>query len=96
MQLTEHSTDVQTGVRWSPDNKAIIYVWDNSIVLCEVTLLPFEKKVKRLTAKTQNTPLNLGWSADGKIIAFNRSGKADGKNNPNNQIFIIRMDLPTA
>jgi len=91
IQLTEHTSGVQSGVRWSPDNKSVIYVWDNSIVLCEVSDRPFEKRYKRLTAKTAEAPSNIVWSNDGKIVAFNRSVPVEG-GEPKHQIFIIKLD----
>ena len=90
-QLTEHTTGVQSGIRWSPDNQSVIYVWDNSIIQCEISYRPFEKRFKRLTAKTAGAPSNLVWSNDGKTIAFNRS-VSGGSTEPKNQIFIIRLE----
>lgn len=90
-QLTEHTTGVQSGIRWSPDNQSVIYVWDNSIIQCEISDRTFEKRFKRLTAKTAGAPSNLVWSNDGKKIAFNRS-VSGGSTEPKNQIFIIRLE----
>ena len=90
-QLTEHTTGVQSGIRWSPDNQSVIYVWDNSIIQCQVSDRPFEKRFKRLTAKTTGAPSNLVWSNDGKTIAFNRS-VSGGSTEPKNQIFIFRLE----
>jgi hypothetical protein len=90
-QLTEHTSGVQSGIRWSPDNQSAIYVWDNSIIQCEVSDRPFEQRFKRLTAKTAEPPTNLVWSNDGKTIAFNRL-VSEGGSEPKNQIFIIRLD----
>jgi len=89
--LTEHTSGIQSGVRWSPDNNSVIYVWDNSIIQCEISDLPFEKRYKRLTARTTGAPSNLVWSNDGKVIAFNRS-VSGGSTEPKNQIFIIRLE----
>jgi len=91
VQITDHNSDVQSSVRWSPDNKSIIYLWDNSIVRCEVSDRPFAERFKRLTAKTTEAPSNLVWSDDGTTIAFNRSVIAKGENDPKKQIFIIRV-----
>ncbi len=90
-QLTEHTTGVQSGIRWSPDNQSVIYVWDNSIIQCQVSDRRFEKRFKRLTAKTTGAPSNLVWSNDGKTIAFNRS-VSGGSTEPKNQIFIFRLE----
>ncbi|MDP2338774.1 MAG: DUF3748 domain-containing protein [Bacteroidota bacterium] len=92
IQITEHTSGVQSGVRWSPDNKSIIYVWDNSIVQCEVSSLPFEKRFHRLTDKTLEAPSNLVWSNDGRTIAFNRIVPVEGSGEPKKQIFIIQLD----
>jgi hypothetical protein len=86
VQLTKHITDVQCGVRWSPDNRSVIYLWDNSIVLCEVSDRPFDQRFKRLTARTEVSPENIIWSNDGKTIAFNRT--IGNKK----QIFYIRIN----
>jgi hypothetical protein len=89
-QVTEHKSDVQGGVRWSPDNNKIIYLWDNSIILCDISDLPFEKRFRRLTATTEESPSNIVWSNDGTTIAFNRfAGPADGTARTK-QIFIIK------
>jgi len=90
-QITEHNSDVQSGVRWSPDNQSIAYIWDNSIVLCEISDQSFEKRAKRRTAKTTDAPSNLVWSNDGRTMAFNRSVSADGKNDQKKQIFVINL-----
>ncbi len=91
-QITEHTSGVESGVRWSPDNKSIIYVWDNSIVLCEVSDKSFEQRYKRLTAKTADAPSNIVWSNDGKTIAFNRAIPTGNGEEKTNQIFIIKLD----
>jgi len=91
IQVTEHNSDVQSGVRWSPDNQSIVYVWDKSIFLCKISDQPFEKRIKRLTAKTTDAPSNIVWSNDGKTIAFNRSVSIEGKNDQIKQIFVINL-----
>lgn len=91
VQLTEHTADVQTGVRWSPDNQSVIYICDNSILICEVSERPFEKRFRRLTARTEDTPSNIVWSNDGKTIAFNRTVLAEGSNEGKKQIFCISL-----
>ncbi len=90
IQITEHISDVQTSFRWSFDQKSIIYIWDNSITLCEISDLPFEKRYKRLTAKSADTPSNLVWSNDGKTIAYNRMVPIEGKNDQIKHIFVIK------
>jgi len=92
IQVTKHISDVQSGARWSPDGKSITYTWDNSIVLCTISDEPFEKRVKRLTARTTDVPSNLVWSKDGKILAFNRMVAIKGKNDQKKQIFVIYLD----
>ena len=93
IQITEHYSDVQSGVRWSDDGKSIVYIWDNSIVICEISDRPFEKRYRRLTARTAGSPSNLVWSKDGKTIAFNRSVPIEGKNDQKKHIFVIKLDL---
>ena len=92
IQVTEHTSGVQSGVRWSPDNKSIMYVWDNSIVICEVSDRPFEQRFRRLTAKTADTPSNPVWSNDGKTIAYNRAVPTGEKDEKRDQIFIVKLD----
>ncbi len=89
VQLTHHISDVQCGVRWSPDNQSVIYVWDNSIVLCELSDRPFEKRFRKLTSRTEEAPSNLVWSNDGKTIAFNRTVQEEGSKECKKQIFCI-------
>lgn len=92
IQLTEHTSNVQSSVRWSPDDKSVIYVWDNSIVQNEISDKPFAQRFRRLTAKTKDLPLNVVWSNDGKTIAYNRLVVAPGSVEPKKQIFVIRLD----
>jgi hypothetical protein len=91
-QVTEHKSDVQGGVRWSPDNNKIIYLWDNSIVLCDISDLPFEKRFRRLTKRTDEAPSNIVWSNDGTTIGFNRFVQLSGAEGKSKQIFIIKLD----
>jgi hypothetical protein len=91
-QCTDHASDVQSGVRWSPDNHSIIYLWDNSVVLCELSDRPFPSRYHRLTARTAEPPSNLVWSNDGNIIAFNRSVPGRGKTDPKKQIVVIHLN----
>jgi Tol biopolymer transport system component len=92
IQITEHTADVLSGARWSPDNKSIAYVWDNSIVICSISGGRFENRYKRLTSRTVESPANLVWSNDGKTIAFNRWVDYGGKKGKKKQIFIIKLD----
>jgi hypothetical protein len=91
VQLTSHISDVQCGVRWSPDNQSVVYVWDNSIVLCEVSDRPFERRFRRLTAHTKDAPSNIVWSNDGKTIAFNRTVSDETGIEGSKQIFYITI-----
>ena len=72
-------------------NKSIIYIWDNSIVVCEISDRPFENRVKRLTEWTIQPPSNLVWSKDGKTMAFNRALPEGDKLNQKQQIFVIKL-----
>jgi dipeptidyl aminopeptidase/acylaminoacyl peptidase len=89
-QVTEHTSDVPGGVRWSPDNNKIIYLWDNSILICELSELPFEKRVRCLTARTDEAPSNIVLSNDGTTIAFNRFVRVPESDAKTKQIFIIK------
>jgi hypothetical protein len=95
VQITEHESDVQSGARWSPDNKSIAYVWDNSIVICDISGDRFEQRYKRVTSKTDEPPSNHVWSNDGKTIAFNRWVYSKEKKERKKQIFIIKLEPST-
>ncbi len=90
-QLTEHRSDVQSGVRWNPDGKQVCYVWDNSIVICDLGKGDFKSRFHRLTKPFTPPPGNLVWSHDGKMIAYNKKVKAAGANISTRQIFLIRL-----
>ena len=92
VQITAHTTDVQTGARWSSNNSRIAYIWDNSIVITQISEQPFENRFKRVTARTASAPSGLVWSNDEKTIAFNRLIKSEGKNGQKQQIFVIHLD----
>ena len=92
VQLTRHSSGVQSGVRWSPDNQLVYYVWDNSIVACEVSDRPFDQRFRRLTERTEKTPSGMVLSNDGKIVAFNRPVAIEGTKDGKDQIFYIKLD----
>lgn len=91
VQLTKHLSNVQSGARWSSDNQSVIYVWDNSIVVCEVSDTPFNGHFRRLTARTNEAPSNLVWSNDGTIVAFNRIVPVEGSKEGKKQIFYIKL-----
>ncbi len=92
VQVTEHTSAVQSGARWSHDGKSIAYIWDNSIVLCEISDRPFEQRMIRLTARSAEEISNLVWSNDEKTMAFNRSMPVGVKNDQKKQIFVIKLD----
>ena len=80
VQVTNHESDVQSTVRWSPEGKFIYYVWNNSIIQCNVQSGTGLGNFTKLTEKSSKPPSNLVLSHDGKIIAFNREVKSkDGK-----------------
>jgi Tol biopolymer transport system component len=91
-QVTEHKSDVQSAPRWCHDNNSIAYIWDNSIVLCEISDRPFAQRCKRLTLRSDDPPSNLVWSFDGKTIAFNRLIPAEGKTEKVKQIFVVKLN----
>lgn len=92
IQLTFHQTDVQSGVRWSPDGKKVYYVWNNSIVICEISGEDFGKRFKILTASSAEAPSNIVLSNDGNVLAFNRNVKAKDGKEEKKQIFIIPLN----
>lgn len=91
IQLTWHASNVQSGVRWSPDNQSVYYIWENSIVCCEVSDQPFEKRFLRLTEQSANEISNLVVSNDGKLLAFNRTLPVEGSKDGKKQIFCIKL-----
>jgi hypothetical protein len=91
LQVTHHNSDVQSAVRWSPDGRKIYYVWDNSIIECNVQPGDSFAVFKRLTKKTPKPPLNIVLSHSGKVIAFNREIQAKEGNIPLKQIY--KLDL---
>ena len=91
VQITEHTSNVQSGVRWSKDGSRIAYIWDNSIIITEVSKRPFVERFRRITAKTATAPSNLVWSNDEKTIAFNRLIQVEGTKDQRQQIFIVRL-----
>lgn len=91
VQLTEHTTHVEGGVRWSPDGKSVCYAAEGSIVLCKLGNEPFTKRYKKLTAPTKPSPTNMVWSHDGKTIAFNRTIAKDNSSEGSVQVFVIHL-----
>ncbi len=89
-QVTYHKSGVLSCARWSRSNASIVYIWDNSIVVCEISDQPFDKRFKRLTAKSKDEVSNVVWSNDGKTIGFNRSVPVGGKD-AKKQVFIVRL-----
>lgn len=86
VQQTFHQSDVQSGVRWHPQEYRICYVWNNAIVSRKMGGKAFEIYTK----PSQNPPMNLVWSHDGRKIAYNRIVKnAAGKSAK--QLFIIEL-----
>ncbi len=89
VQVTHHSSSVQSSVRWHPGGDKIAYVCDNSIYVCDVRPgLSFGRTV-RMTRKTPQPPLSSIWSHDGKTIAFNRPVPDGGKSYQ--QIFLLKV-----
>ena len=91
IQVTKHDSDVQSAVRWSPDDKKIYYVWDNSVIECDVSDGAGFGEWKRITSKTTEAPNNIVLSHGGKMIAFNRYVQKDGTNIKMKQIFIVKL-----
>jgi hypothetical protein len=90
-QVTEHPAGVQTGARWSPDNKSICYQTENSVVICNISDEPFEKRFKRVTPVSKEELSNIVWSNDGKTIAFNRPVKDEASGKIYKQIFYVKL-----
>lgn len=90
-QVTAHPAGVQSCARWSQDNQSICYKSENSIVVCNISDVPFEKRFRRITPVSKEEISNLVWSPDGKIIAYNKQVKVDGANDYWKQIFIVKL-----
>ncbi|WP_342087927.1 DUF3748 domain-containing protein [Dyadobacter sp. OTU695] len=89
-QITECTSDVTGNLRWHPDGKHITYAHEGSIVLCAVNDAPFEEKTQVLTEPLEAVPSNLVWSADGRVLAFNRLVKNEtGK--ATQQVFVLSL-----
>jgi len=89
VQITHHKTPVQSGVRWNPDGTKICYLWENSIVICDVTHGKDYGKFRKLTTRSDDEPTNLVWSHNGKMIAFNRTVETNGGSSK--QIYLLRL-----
>lgn len=80
VQVTHHESNVQSDVRWSPEGRLIYYVWNNSIIKCNVSDGNEFGKFIKITKRSPKPPINVVLSHDGKTIAFNREAKSkDGK-----------------
>jgi len=90
-QVTEHRAGVQGGVRWSPDNQSICYISENSMVLCNISDQPFEKRFKRITPVGTRELSNVVWSNDGKTLAYNRPVKDGASGSIFKQIFVVKL-----
>jgi len=90
-QVTECASNITGNLRWHPDGKHVTYVYEGSIVLCEVGDAPFNERIQVLTEPSEFAASNLVWSADGKVLAFNRLLKNEtGKGMQ--QVFVLRMN----
>ncbi|MCC5929643.1 MAG: DUF3748 domain-containing protein [Cyclobacteriaceae bacterium] len=90
-QLTWHTSDVGGSVRWHPDGDRLVYVWDNSIVLCRLGDEAFEKRHNRLTDPVAGAPSGLVWSHNGKTLAFNRDVINPVTQTSTEQIFVLQF-----
>ena len=91
-QVTHHKSDVQSTVRWSPNGDFIYYVFDNSIVECNVQSGTEFGSTRKITERSTKPPSNIVLSNNGKIIAFNRVVKSNNGNGMNKQIFKISVE----
>jgi len=89
-QITFHNSNVSCAPRWSPDGNKICYMWNKSIVVCEVSDKDFEKRYEILTKPDDNLLGDLVWSHDGSMIAYCKSIKDQGQQEPFKQIFIVK------
>ena len=90
-QITEYVSDISGNLRWHPDGKHIAYVYDGSIVLCEIGKVPFKERIQVLTEPSEFVTGNLVWSMDGKVLAFNRLVKNEaGK--ATQEVFVLNFE----
>lgn len=92
VQVTDHESNVQSPVYWSPDGRFIYYVWDNSIIKCGVNPGNEFGKISKMTERSPNPPINLALSHNGKIIAFNREVKSKDGEGLVKQIYKLSVD----
>lgn len=90
-QITEYTSDIAGNLRWHPDGKHVTYVYEGSIVLCEVGNAPFKERIQLLTEPSESAASNLVWSTDGKVLAFNRLVKNEAGKGVQ-QVFVLRMN----
>lgn len=91
-QLTFHPKNVEGSIRWHPNGKLVTYVYDGSIVACQIGTEPFEQRLNVLTKPTSPSPSNLVWSHDGKTLAFNRT-LTNSEGYSSKQIFTINPTI---
>lgn len=91
-QVTESTSDITGNLRWHPDGKHVTYVYEGRIVLCEVGDAPFQERIQVLTEPTDAAPSNLVWSADGKVLAFNRLIKNEAGKGVQ-QVFVLDLKM---
>ena len=92
-QLTRHESSISGNLRWHPGGKHVSYVYEGSIMLCAVGKMPFEERIRILTAPSDHAPVNIVWSPDGKIIAFNKLVKAEDSEHAAMQIFVKSYNI---
>jgi len=92
IQVTDHESDVQSAARWDPNGDFIYYVFDNSIIKCNVKSGTEFGNTKIITEKNSIPPTNIVLSNNGKIIAFNRVVESNYGKEMNKQIFKISVE----
>ncbi|WP_439554850.1 DUF3748 domain-containing protein [Dyadobacter sp.] len=88
-QATYHDSDVKGNARWHPEGEYIAYVWDTSIVLCGIGDASFHQRTRVLTAPSKQVPVNLVWSHDGQVLAYNRLMEDASTGSKTQQIFLL-------
>jgi hypothetical protein len=66
-------------------------MWNNSIVVCDVSDDKFEDRFELLTKPADNLIGDLVWSHDGSMIAYCKAVKDEGQKEAFKQIFIVRI-----
>ncbi|HDL19042.1 MAG TPA: DUF3748 domain-containing protein [Bacteroidetes bacterium] len=92
VQVTRHNSEVQSAVRWQANGELIYYVWDNSIIRCDVRPGGTFGRFNRLNRKRLQPPANIILSHDGKTLAFNRTVTGKDGNGKSKQIFLLHLD----